>query len=83
VLDSAGIRDLAIGPVLLIQNFGPGEVDERAQFGIFFLCAADLPAPVKGPHRWIADVQEVEGLDLFHPLIADLIRWALDTDGEN
>ena len=83
VLDSAGIRDLTIGPVLLIQNFGPGEVDERAQFGIFFLCAADEPDAVEGPHRWIVDVQEVEGLDLFHPFIADLIRWALDTDGEN
>jgi hypothetical protein len=80
VLDSAGVRDLTIGPVLSIRNFGPGEVDERAQFGIFFLCATDEPDPVQGSRRWISDVEQLEGLELFHPLVADLIRSALRTN---
>jgi hypothetical protein len=75
---STGIHDLTIGPVLLIQNFGPGEVDERAQFGIFFLCTTDGADPVgERPHRWIADPAQLTGLDLFHPLIADLVGSAL------
>jgi hypothetical protein len=75
---STGIDDLTIGPVLLVQNFGPGQVDERAQFGIFFLCATDRPG-VRGPHRWVAKVEQVDDLDLFHPLVTDLIASALES----
>ena len=78
---SAGIPDLTIGPVLLIQNFGPGEVDERAQFGIFFLGSTEEPDAVgERPHRWIADQAALGELDLFHPLIAELVGRALGTD---
>jgi hypothetical protein len=76
VRSATGIRDLRIGPVLLIQNFGPGEVDERPQFGIFFLCTAHTP-DVTGPHRWVQDPAQLERAELFHPLVADLIGQAL------
>jgi hypothetical protein len=77
---STGIGDLTVGPVLLIQNFGPGEVDERAQFGIFFLCTTAGSDPVgERPHRWITDPAQLADLDLFHPMIADLVGAALDS----
>jgi hypothetical protein len=78
VRSATGIEDLTIGPVLLIQNFGPGEVDERAQFGLFLLCTT-THAPDAGSHlRGIKDVTELDRLDLFHPLVADLIDRALE-----
>jgi hypothetical protein len=74
---ATGIEDLTIGPVLLIQNFGPGEVDVLPQFGLFFLCATQTPDAVgTTPHRWITDPSELTGMELFHPLVADLIGRA-------
>jgi hypothetical protein len=81
VLEATGIEDLAIGSVLLIQNFAPGEVDQRPQFGIFFLCFTESSvAAANLPHRWIRDPGDLKGIDLFHPLVGDLIRRALDDD---
>jgi hypothetical protein len=79
---TAGIADLTIGPVLLIQNFGPGEVDARPQFGIFFRCSTEASDDVvTAEHRWIPDRAVLDGLELFHPLVADLVGWALDEPG--
>jgi hypothetical protein len=78
VRSATGIPDLTIGPVLLIQNFGHGEVDPLPQFGLFLLCATRADETViHVPHRWVAHPNELEGLDLFHPLVADLVRGAL------
>jgi hypothetical protein len=77
VRSATGIQDLRIGPVLLIQNFGPGEVDQRPQFGIFLLCTTGASGP-SGTHRWVRDAAELEGSELFHPLVADLVGRALD-----
>ena len=78
VRSATGIDDLAIGPVLLIQNFGPGEVDERPQFGIFFGCTTETDVAV-GPltGRWIRDTADLEQMELFHPMIADLVGRVL------
>jgi hypothetical protein len=79
VRSATGIKDLAIGPVLLIQNFDPGEVDERPQFGIFFGCTTethDAIGPLPG--RWIQDPTELEQMELFHPMVADLVGHVLD-----
>jgi hypothetical protein len=76
VRSATGIADLAIGRVLLLQNFVAGEVDPLPQFGIFLLCTTDASG-VAAPHRWIRGVGELDGLDLFHPLVADLIGTAL------
>ena len=77
VRSATGIEDLTIGPVLLIQNFGPGEVDVRPQFGLFFLCTTQTADAVGAiPHRWITDPSELEEMELFHPLVADLIGRA-------
>jgi hypothetical protein len=81
VRSATGVQDLMIGPVLLIQTFGPGEVDERPQFGVFFLCTTQSGGrPDSLPHRWIRDPGDLEGMDLFHPLMIDLARRALDDD---
>jgi hypothetical protein len=77
VRSATGIQDLRIGPVMLLQNFGPGEVDQRPQFGIFLLCTTHTP-DVAGAHRCVADAAELESLELFHPLVADLVGWAMD-----
>jgi hypothetical protein len=77
VRSATGIEDLTIGPVLLIQNFGPGEVDVRPQFGLFFLCATQTGDALGAiSHRWIKAPSELEGMELFHPLVADLIGRA-------
>jgi hypothetical protein len=81
VRSATGIEDLTIGRVLLIQNFGPGEVDVRPQFGVFFLCGTQTTDAVgRFPHRWIKDPSELERMELFHPLVADLIRHAQRED---
>jgi hypothetical protein len=77
VRSATGIEDLTIARVLLIQNFGPGEVDVRPQFGVFFLCRTQMTDAVGTiPHRWIKDPSELKGLELFHPMVADLIGRA-------
>ena len=77
VRSATGITDLRIGPVLLLQNFGPGEVDERPQFGIFLLCTTRTSG-LSGRHRWVTDAAELEEAELFHPLVADLVGRALE-----
>jgi len=77
VRSATGIEDLTIDRVLLIQNFGPGEVDVRPQFGVFFLCRTQTTDAVgTTSHRWIKDPSELKGMELFHPLVADLIGRA-------
>jgi hypothetical protein len=81
VQSATGIEDLKIGPVLLIQNFGPGEVNVRPQFGVFFLCTTRATDAVGAiPHRWIKDPSELKEMELFHPLVADLIGHAQRED---
>ena len=78
VHETTGIDDLAIGPVLMIQNYDAGEVDERPQFGIFISCTTDRPETIGDrSHRWVEDRAAAEELDLFHPLIADLVARRL------
>ena len=81
VQETTGIDDLSIGQVLLVQNYAAGEVDERPQFGIFFSCTTDRPEALGDrEHRWIGDRTAAEELDLFHPLIAELVAMALDPE---
>jgi ADP-ribose pyrophosphatase YjhB (NUDIX family) len=78
VRDTTGIDDLRIGPVVLIQNFAAGEVDERPQFGIFFACTTDQhEVPGDRSCRWVGDRAAAEELDLFHPLVAELVDLAM------
>ena len=77
VRSATGITDLRIGRVLLLQNFGPGEVEARPQFGIFLLCTTRT-AGLSGTHRWVRDAAELQEAELFHPLVADLVGRALD-----
>jgi hypothetical protein len=77
VRSATGITDLGIGPVLLLQNFGPGEVDARPQFGIFLRCTTHTSG-LSGVHRWVRDAAELQEAELFHPLVADLVGRALD-----
>jgi hypothetical protein len=79
VRETTGIDDLRVGSVLLIHNFAAGVVDERPQFGIFFACATDRPELLGDrPHRWIKHRAAAEELDLFHPLIAELVARVID-----
>jgi hypothetical protein len=81
VRSATGIEDLTIGRVLLIQNFGPGEVDVRPQFGLFLLCGTQTRDALGAiPHRWIKDASELKGMELFHPLVADLVGQAQRED---
>jgi ADP-ribose pyrophosphatase YjhB (NUDIX family) len=77
VRETTGIDDLSIGSVVLIQNYAAGEVHERPQFGVFFSCATHRPEALGDrPHRWVRDRAAAEELELFHPLIADLVATA-------
>jgi hypothetical protein len=81
VAGATGITDLAIQAVLKVQNFAPGVVDGRAQYGVFFLCstqAGDVRLGLEDDqHRWVADGAAMDGLALFHPLVAELVAEAL------
>jgi hypothetical protein len=59
VRSATGVTDLRIDPVLLLQNFGPGEVDERPQFGIFPLCTTRASG-LSGMHRRVRDAAELQ-----------------------
>lgn len=81
---ATGIDDLTIDSVLKIQNFGPGVVNEHPQYGVFFLCRTDT-AEVKleesvedDDYCWVTDIAEIEDLEIFHPLIKDLIAMGLE-----
>jgi hypothetical protein len=79
-----GIADLVIGPVLRIQNFAPGVVHERAQYGVFFLCTTLTSVVRRGARdeqfRWIGLPGELAGLELFHPLVGELVVGALECE---
>jgi hypothetical protein len=78
VQETTGINDLGIGPVLLIQKSDRLEVAELPQFGIFFLCSIEMPGPVaQVAHRWIMDPSDLAKMELFHPLVADLVKLGL------
>jgi hypothetical protein len=76
-----GIADLVIRRVLRIQNFAPGLVHERAQYGVFFLCTTETSTirPGAGDDRfcWVKRREELAELDLFHPLMLELVDEAL------
>lgn len=81
---ATGIDDVTIDSVLKIQNFEPGEVNEHPQYGVFFLCQTNtaevsLDKNVEdNDFRWVTDAAEVEELEIFHPLIKDLIARGLE-----
>jgi hypothetical protein len=82
VASATGITDLAIVSVLRIQNFAPGVVHERAQYGVFFLCttAAALirPGGADVAWCWVRRREELSGRELFHPLVGELVVQALE-----
>jgi hypothetical protein len=71
-----GIDDLLIGPVMMVQNYGPGEVDERAQYGVFFLCSTKNP-PTGTDLMWAGDAADLARREFFHPLVPELVERAL------
>jgi hypothetical protein len=77
----ARITDLAILSVLRAQNFAPGVVHERAQYGVFFLCATGASAIRLGARCdrwcWVKGRDELARLELFHPLVEELVVEAL------
>jgi hypothetical protein len=79
---ATGITDLVVLSVLGIQNFAPGVVHERAQYGVFFLCTtgASLVRLGAGNDRWCWAQRhdELAGLELFHRLVSELAARALE-----
>ena len=58
-----------------LREYGHGVASVR------FLCGTqttDVLATIS--HRWIKDPSELKGMELFHPLVADLIREAQRRD---
>ena len=81
VESDTGITDLGILSVLRIQNFAPGIVHERAQYGVFFLCTtgASLIRLGAGYDQWcwVKQRDELARLELFHRLVEELAVQAL------
>jgi hypothetical protein len=77
-----GITDLTIRSVLRIQNFAPGVVHERAQYGVFLLCGTGTSLICLGArddhYCWVKSRDELAGLELFHPLVEELVVQALE-----
>jgi hypothetical protein len=78
-----GITDLVILSVLCIQNFAPGIVHGRAQYGVFFLCTTETSAIRLGARDdqwgWVQGRDELARLELFHPLVGELVVRALES----
>jgi NUDIX domain len=76
-----GITDLAILSVLRVQNFAPGVVHERAQYAVFFLCTTGASAVRLGVRCdqwcWVKGPDELAEMELFHPLVGELVAEAL------
>jgi hypothetical protein len=68
--------------VLRIQNFAPGIVHERAQYGVFFLCTTTASLIRLGARDdgwcWVKQRDELARLELFHPLVEELVVQALE-----
>jgi enamine deaminase RidA (YjgF/YER057c/UK114 family) len=86
VESDTGITDLVIRAVLRVQNFAPGIVHELAQYGVFFLCSTQTASIRLGAAHdrfcWVKRREELAGLDLFHPLVAELVVRALQDSQE-
>jgi len=80
---TTGITDLVILSVLRLQNFAPGVVHERAQYGVFFLCATGATTIRLGARDqhccWVKGREELARLELFHPLVEELVVQALES----
>jgi hypothetical protein len=78
---ATGITDLVVSSVLRVQNFAPGTVHERAQYGVFFLCTtgASLIRLGAGDDQWcwVKQRDELARLELFHRLVEELAVQAL------
>jgi hypothetical protein len=76
-----GITDLSVRGVLRIASFSPGVVHERAQYGVFFLCSTHSSAvhlsAAHNDFRWVQWREDLAGLELFHPLVEELVAKAL------
>jgi hypothetical protein len=79
---ATGITDLVIRSVLRIQNFPPGAVHARAQYGVFLLCTTGTTVIRLGAgddaFRWVKGREGLAGLELFHPLVGELVLLALE-----
>jgi hypothetical protein len=79
---TTGITDLVIRSVLRIQNFAPDVVHELAQYGVFFLCTTETeiicPGAPIDQFRWARGHDDLAGLELFHPLVEELVVQALE-----
>jgi hypothetical protein len=82
VESDTGITELVILSVLRIQNFAPGIVHERAQYGVFFLCTTAASLIRLGAQDdqwcWVKQRDELAPLKLFHPLVEELVVQALE-----
>lgn len=78
-----GLTDTRIESVLAVQNFAPGEVAERPQYGVFFLCRTDsVDVSISGDvddFIWVDSVSELDELTLFHPRIEEFVEAATQT----
>jgi len=78
---ATGITDLLVGSVLRIENFAPGVVHQHAQYGVFFLCSTESSAirlsSGSDRFRWVQRRDELARLELFHPLVEELVAEAL------
>lgn len=87
IASMTGITDIKIHTVQLIDNFGPGEVDTEPQYGIFLLCSTEeTDVTLDADHDdflWVDDTAKIDDIELFHPLINEIIKTALSIDTDD
>lgn len=83
IKEMTGLTDNRIESVLAVQNFDPGEVAERPQYGVFILCRTDSTDVSLGGEvddfLWVDAVSELNDLPLFHPRVKEFVDAALQT----
>lgn len=70
------IEDLSFGRLLWAQSFLPGVMTQKAVFGLFVQVHTQQAGHGRG-YRWIKDLNELDSLALFHPLVKNLCADAL------
>jgi hypothetical protein len=71
------IDDLQFYRILWAQSFAPKIVAPDATFGLFVHVKTNSKGHGRG-YRWVKNIQELEGLALFHPLVKSLCEDALN-----
>lgn len=83
LVNAVGISDITVHSVLEMKSFLKSTVSQNAKFGVFVLCSTqETDVSLDNGYKdfiWIKDQDQLDRLNLFHPLVKELANKALKT----